>query len=47
MEHLNVFVTIKPQHLSFVASDANGEFTAQIEERERGLLKGTDPPEIS
>lgn len=42
-----MFVTIKPQHLSSVASDANAEFTAQIEERELGLLKGTDLPKIS
>lgn len=37
MEHLNVFVTIKPQHLSSVASDANAEFTAQIEKHDLGL----------
>lgn len=41
-----MFVTIKPQHLSSVASDANGEFTAQIEKRERGPFKGTLPPKI-
>lgn len=44
LEHLHLFLTMKPQHLSSVASDTNRGFTAQIERCQQFLFKETEPP---